>query len=154
MSSYLVDVVERTETLLVGLSVVESLNKMMETTIGGKLREELERRQSEVENRAGSGMYLIQVYPTDGHWTPDVLYRHIFAYEVESFARIPADMVSYTLPAGRFIKVVHKGPESQIGETYGFINDTYGVRPIDIEYWSDIHTLENEDSQIEIYVPR
>ncbi|MDG0795051.1 GyrI-like domain-containing protein [Cohnella ginsengisoli] len=154
MSSYLVDVVERKEVHLVGLAIKESLNKVMETKIGGKLRKELERRQSEVENRTGSGMYLIQIYPQDGHWTPDVPYRHIFAYEVESFARIPGDMVSYTLPAGRFIKVVHKGAESQIGDTYDFINQTYGVRPIDIEYWNDIHTLENEDNQIDIYVPR
>ncbi|MDI4649751.1 GyrI-like domain-containing protein [Cohnella hashimotonis] len=154
MSSYLVDVVDRNEIHLVGLSIVESLNKVMETKIGGQLREELERRQSEVANRVGSGMYLIQVYPMDGHWTPDVPYRHIFAYEVDSLARIPADMVSYTLPAGRFIKVVHKGAESRIGKTYDFINETYGARPIDIEYWSDIHALENEDSQIDIYVPR
>ncbi|SFB51750.1 GyrI-like small molecule binding domain-containing protein [Cohnella sp. OV330] len=154
MSSYLVDVLDRKEVRLVGFSIVESLNKMMETKVGGKLRKELERRQSEVANRAGSGMYLIQIYPQDGQWTPDVPYRHIFAYEVGAFAQIPADMVSYTLPAGRFIKVVHKGAESQIGDTYDFINQTYGVRPIDIEYWSDIHTLENEDNQIDIYVPR
>lgn len=154
MSSYLVDVVERKETLLVGLSVVVSLNEAMETKIGGKIRTELESRRAEIENRTGAGMYLIQIYPTDGYWTPDVPYRHLFAYEVESFARFPADMDSYTLQAGRFIQVVHKGPESQIGETYDFINKTYGVRPIDIEYWSDIHALENEDSRIDIYVPR
>lgn len=154
MSSYLVDVVERKETRLVGLSVVESLNKAMETKMGGKMRRELESRRAEIENRTDAGIYLIQIYPQDGHWTPDVPYRHLFAYEVESLARFPADMYSYTLPAGRFIKVVHKGPESQIGETYDFINETYGARPIDIEYWSDIHALENEDSQIDIYVPR
>lgn len=34
-----------------------------------------------------------------------------------------------------------------------FINKTYGGRPIDIEYWNDIHTLENKGSQIDIYIP-
>lgn len=136
-----------------GFSIVESLNKVMESKVGGKLREELEERKSEVENRVGSGMYLVQIYPYDGQWTPDVPYQHVIAYEVQSFDQVPEDMMTYTLPAGRYIKVVHQGAESQIGATYDYINNTYGGRPIDIEYWNDIHALENEDNRIDIYVP-
>lgn len=152
-NTYQVDVLEKDEIKLVGYTIVESLNKMIETKVGGKLREELEGRKSEVDNKIGSGMYLIQVYPQDGHWTPDVPYQHVFAYEVESLDRIPEGMITYTLPAGRYIRIVHQGAESRIGDTYDFINNTYGGRPIDIEYWSDIHKLENENNRIDIYIP-
>ncbi|WP_261808220.1 GyrI-like domain-containing protein [Paenibacillus sp. N3.4] len=144
---------EREEIKLVGFSIKESLNKVIESKIGGTLREELDKRKFEIENRISSGMYLIQIYPHDGHWTPDVPYQHVIAYEVTTFDVIPNDMITYTLPAGRFIKIIHQGKESQIGTTYDFINKTYGSRPIDIEYWNDIHTLENKDSQIDIYIP-
>jgi predicted transcriptional regulator YdeE len=152
--SYQVNVLDREEIKLIGFSIYESLNKVMETKIGGKLRKELEGRMSEINNKAEKpGMYLIQIYPQDGHWTPDVAYQHVFAYEVESFSEVPSGMITYTLPAGRYTKILHQGAESKIGDTYDYINMTYGGRPIDIEYWNDIHTLENEDSQIDIYIP-
>ncbi|WP_027086591.1 GyrI-like domain-containing protein [Cohnella panacarvi] len=153
MKIYQVEVLEREEIKCVGFSIVESLNNVVGSKIGGKLREQLENRKSEVANRVGSGMYLIQLYPQDGHWTPDVPFQHVFAYEVKSLEKVPEDMVTYTLPAGRYIKIVHQGAESQIGDTYEYINNTYGGRPIDIEYWNDIHSLENEDNQIDIYIP-
>lgn len=153
INTYQVNVLEREAIKLVGFSIIESLNKVIETKIGGTLRGELEKRAPEIEYRIGSGMYLIQIYPHDGHWTPDVPYQHVIAYEVKSYDEVPNDMITYTLPAGRFIKIVHKGAESQIGITYEFINNTYGGRHIDIEYWNDIQTLENEDNQIDIYIP-
>jgi predicted transcriptional regulator YdeE len=148
-----VEMLERDEVKLVGFSIVASLNNVLETQIGGKLRKELDNRKLEVEGRVGDGMYLIQIYPTDGHWTPDVPYQHVFAYEVRTLDDKLDGMVMYTLPAGRYNRVIHEGAESRIGETYDYINRTLGPRPIDIEYWSDIHSLEEEHSRIEIYVP-
>lgn len=144
---------EREEIKLVGFSIKESLNKVIETKIGGTLREELDKRKFEIQNRISPGMYLIQIYPHDVRWTPDVPYQHVIACEVTTFDGISKDMITYTLPAGRYIKILHQGPESQIGTTYDYINKTYGGRPIDIEYWNDIHTLENKDNQIDIYIP-
>ncbi|NOU98752.1 GyrI-like domain-containing protein [Paenibacillus planticolens] len=151
--TYQVNVLTREAIKLIGFSIIDSLNNVIETKIGGILREELQKRALEIQGRIGSGMYLIQIYPHDGHWTPDVPYQHVIAYEVESFNEVPNDMITYTLSAGRFIKIVHEGPESQIGITYEFINNTYGGRHIDIEFWNDIHTLENVDNQIDIYIP-
>lgn len=148
-----VDLLERDEIKLVGFSIVESLNNVLESGIGGKLRQELDSRKSEINGRTGDGMYLIQMYPTDGHWTPDVPYRHLFAFEVGFVEDTPEGMATFTLPAGRYHRVIHAGAESRIGETYDYINRALGQRPIDIEYWSDIHSLEEEHSRIEIYVP-
>lgn len=152
--NYEVSVLEREEMKLVGFSIMESLNKVIDTKIAEILRKELETRMSEIDNRTERpGMYLIQIYPQDGHWTHDVPYQHVIACEVESYGVVPSGMMTYTLPAGRYTKIVYQGAESNIGAAYDFINKTFGGRPIDIEYWNDIHTLENEDSQIDIYIP-
>ncbi|WP_419875332.1 GyrI-like domain-containing protein [Candidatus Pristimantibacillus sp. PTI5] len=153
MAAHQVDAMEREELKLVGFSITESLNHVLESKIVGALREGLQQRMDEIENPKGTGIYLIQIYPQDGHWTPDVPFQHVIAFEVTSIDKIPYGMIAHTVPSGRFIKIIHKGHESQIGATYDFINHTYGERPIDIEYWSDIHTLDSEDSQIDIYIP-
>ncbi|NBD24665.1 GyrI-like domain-containing protein [Paenibacillus glycinis] len=153
MNGYQVDTMEREALKLVGYSIVESLNNVLETRIVGTLREELAGRRQEIEHGAGSGIYLLQIYPQDGHWTPDVPFRHVIAVEVDAFGALPEGMIAHTLPRGRYAKFVHEGPESRIGETYAYINDAYGMRPIDIEYWPDIHALDDADSRIEIYVP-
>jgi len=144
---------EREELKLVGYAITESLNHVLESRIVGELREELERRRNVIEYRIGTGMYLIQIYPNDGHWTPDVPYRHVVAFEVASYGNIPSRMTSHAVAAGQYVKFIHNGPESKIGSTYEFINNTFGARPVDIEFWNDIHSLESEDSRIDIYVP-
>ncbi|WP_409340575.1 GyrI-like domain-containing protein [Paenibacillus sp. MBLB4367] len=153
MTSYQVDILEREAIKLVGFSITESLNHVLESKIVGTLREDLEKQRDEIPNRKGTGMYLIQIYPQEGQWTPHVPYQHVIAFEVTSYGEIPNGMITHTVSSGRYVKIVHKGEESHIGTTYDFINNTYGVRPIDIEYWNDIHTLESEDGQIDIYIP-
>lgn len=153
MKAYQVDHLEREEIRLVGVSITASLNDVLESKIVGSLRENLERRMNEIENRKGSGIYLIQIYPKDGHWTHHVPYQHVIGFEVITHGEFPNDMITHTIPSGRYIKIIHKGAESQIGATYDFINKTYGERPIDVEYWNDIHALESEEAQIDIYIP-
>ncbi|MCU6792293.1 GyrI-like domain-containing protein [Paenibacillus sp. WQ 127069] len=153
MRTYQVDTVEKEEIKLVGFSITESLNNVLETKIVRTLREDLTNRMIEIENRKGPGVFLIQIYPHDGQWTPHVPFQHVVAFEVTSYGEIPTGMITHTVSPGQFIKIIHKGAESQIGTTYDFINKTYGVRPIDIEYWNDIHTLENQNGEIDIYIP-
>jgi predicted transcriptional regulator YdeE len=153
MKTHQIDTMEREEIKLVGFSITESLSNVLESKIVGTLREDLEKRMYEIENRDGSGIYLIQIYPHNGEWTPHVPFQHVVGFEVTSYGEIPNGMITHTVAPGRFIKIIHKGAESQIHTTYDFINKTYGVRPIDIEYWHDIHTLESEVGQIDIYIP-
>jgi predicted transcriptional regulator YdeE len=153
MNTYEVDILERNEINLVGYTLTESLNQVLESKIVGTLREDLAKRMNEIENRIDTGIYLVQIYPISGKWTPDVPFQHVIAYEVTSYGTIPNGMITHTVSAGRFVKVIHRGPESQIAATYEYINNTFGVRPIDIEYWNDVHTLESEESQIDIYIP-
>lgn len=46
INTYQVNVLEREAIKLVGFSIIESLNKVIETKIGGTLRVELEKRVS------------------------------------------------------------------------------------------------------------
>jgi predicted transcriptional regulator YdeE len=153
MKTHQVENMEREEIKLVGFSITESLSNVLESKIVGALRENLEKCMSEIEDRKGSGIYLIQIYPHDGQWTPHVPYQHVVAFEVTSYGEIPDGMITHTVKSGRFVKIIHEGAESQIAATYDYINNTYGVRPFDIEYWNDIRMLESEDGQIDIYIP-
>lgn len=150
-----VQTLERNETKLVGYTVTASLNQDLETTIVGRLREELFGKRHQITNRLDDdGIYLVQVYP-DSEWTPDVPFVSIVAVEVSDFAPIPEGLVRHTIPAGKYVKVTHTGPESQIGETYDLIRDK-GIgdsRSYDFEYWADIDSLEQEESTIDIYLP-
>ncbi|ACT04113.1 GyrI-like domain-containing protein [Paenibacillus sp. JDR-2] len=153
MRTYQVDRIDREELKLVGYSIRESLNNVLQSRIVGVLREQLADRRNELPNRNNEGIYLIQIYNQDGQWTHDTPYQHVIAFEVSAFENIPADMTTYTLPSGTYIKIVHEGPEPEIGNTYDYINNAFGVRPIDIEYWNDVYSLDRQDSRIDILIP-
>ncbi|MCK9860734.1 effector binding domain-containing protein [Paenibacillus sp. ATY16] len=153
MRTYQVDRIYQKELKLVGYSIRESLNNVLQSRIVGVLREQLAERRNELPNRNKEGIYLIQIYNQDGQWTHDTPYQHVVAFEVNAFENIPADMTTYTLPSGQYTKIIHEGPESEIGDTYDYINNTLGARPIDIEYWKDIYSLDRQDSRIDILIP-
>jgi predicted transcriptional regulator YdeE len=150
-----VQTLEKNETKLIGYSVTVSLNQDLENGIVGRLREELIGNRHKITNQLDdNGIYLIQVYP-DCEWTPDVPFESIVAVEVSDFVRIPEGFISHTIPAGSYVKVTYKGPESEIGETYDLIRKK-GIaecRPFDFEYWTDINSLDQEDCIIDIYLP-
>lgn len=153
MSTYQIDRIGQEELKLVGYSIRESLNSVLQSRIVGELRKQLAERRNALPNRNKEGIYLIQIYNQDGQWTHDTPYQHVIAFEVNAFENIPADMTTYTLPSGGYIRIVHEGPESEIGNTYNYINNTFGERPVDIEYWHDIHSLDRQDSKIDIFIP-
>ncbi|MBW8352036.1 GyrI-like domain-containing protein [Bacillus sp. IITD106] len=151
MTTSQVEILEKDEIRLVGFSVMESLNDILAKGTVKNLREAMDIRKSEVENWEGDGIYLIQLYSAGG-WTPDTPFENIVAVKVTSFGEIPSDMITHVVPAGRYAKFVHVGLESEISHTYERINN-YALRPFDVEYWEDIHSLETEDSEIDIYIP-
>lgn len=146
---------ERTETKLVGYTVTVSLNEDIETGIVVNLREKLIENVNKIINRADHhGIYLVQIYP-DQEWTPDVPFESVVAVEVIDFDSIPEGFVRRIIPTGTYVKVTHKGPESEIEQTYHSIREK-GIavfRSFDFEYWTDIDSLEKEDNLIHIYLP-
>ncbi|MCM3630611.1 GyrI-like domain-containing protein [Paenibacillus glycanilyticus] len=153
MPAHQAEFIEKDEIKLVGFSITESLNHVLESRIVGKLRETLAERKADIKHRKEAGIYLIQIYNQEGQWTHDTPFQHVVGFEVSALDEIPTDMTTFILPPGRFVRIVHHGAESEIGHTYDYINNTYGERPIDIEYWNDIYSLEQTDSQIDILIP-
>ncbi|MED1960517.1 GyrI-like domain-containing protein [Brevibacillus formosus] len=60
---------------------------------------------------------------------------------------------------GTFAKVTHKGPETNLAETYGFLYGSwlsesgYDYAGFDFEYWDERYKPEQEGNEIDIYVP-
>ncbi|MBD8499713.1 GyrI-like domain-containing protein [Paenibacillus arenosi] len=154
MQTEQVQTVQLNEKKLVGLSVTVSLNQDLEHGIVVNLREQLLSKRSEMTNRVDDGIYLIQVYP-DCEWTEDVPFESIVAVEVSGDAHVPDGFVQHTIPAGDYAKFTHRGPESELGETYDAIRETgiAALRPFDFEYWADSCVLDQEESTIDIYLP-
>jgi predicted transcriptional regulator YdeE len=151
-----VQTLERNETKLIGYTVMASLKQDLEQGIVGNLRQELLGKRHKIANQLNdTGIYLIQVYP-DCEWSEDVPFESIVAVEVSDFSSpFPEGMIAHTIPAGTYVKVTHKGPESQIGDTYDAIReqDICSVRPFDFEHWVDVDSLDQEESTIDIYLP-
>jgi predicted transcriptional regulator YdeE len=140
---------------LVADTVKASVNQDLEANIIKKLREELFSKRHEIANQVDdNAMYLVQLYP-DYEWTPDVPFVHIVAVEVSDFTPLPEEFIQHTIPAGTYVKATHHGPESKLAETYDAIHEKgiNNTRPFDFEYWVDIHSLDQEDSTIDIYLP-
>jgi predicted transcriptional regulator YdeE len=153
-----VEIVTRKQMNLVGFSVEASLNDDVLGAIVVGLREKLASQVAEIPHSVDRSMMLVQVYP-DCDWTPDVVYTHIVAIEVDNLSAVPEEMVVHVVPEGRFLRFMHQGDESSIDATHVAINewlDLHGytdAREFDIEHWGALETLQNADNFIEIYVP-
>jgi predicted transcriptional regulator YdeE len=143
------------EKKLVGYTVTASVNEDIEAGLVEKLREKLSKTRNQITNQlSDSDMYLVQLYP-DSEWTPDVPFTSIIAVEVSGFSDVPEEFIQHTIPAGAYVKVTHRGPESKLTETYDFIQkkSINNNRSFDFEHWTIIHSLNQEESTIDIYLP-
>ena len=143
------------EKKLVGYTVTASVNEDIAANIIVRLRDKLMDTRHNIPHQLdNTSMYLVQRYP-DCEWTPDVPFVHIVAVEVHEFSDIPNEFIQHTLPAGTYTKVTHHGPESTLTETYHAIQEQAicSTRPFDFEYWTNVHSLDQDDSVIEIYLP-
>lgn len=153
-----VEKVWRPVSYLVGYSVEASLNEDIANHIVLNLRQQLTNYRIHINNQKDTGMYLIQQY-TDGDWTPDTPFTHIVAVEVTTNDHIPDEMITCTIAEGAFLQFTHQGAESMIDATYEAIqiwleeHDYIEPRSFDIEYWSDLDHLDQEDHCIHIYIP-
>lgn len=153
-----VEIVTRKPMNLVGYSAEASLNDDVMGAIVAGLREKLAARITDIPHSANRSMILVQVYP-DCDWTPDVVYSHIVAIEVENLTVVPEGMMVHYVPEGRFLRFLHQGDESSIDATHAAINEWLfsngytDAREFDIERWAAPENLQKGDNIIEIFVP-
>ncbi len=146
---------QRNETKLVGYRVTASLQEDLEKGLIMDMRTKLLTNRHLIANRLNEGgMYLVQIYPAC-EWTPDTPFVSIVAVEVSEHAMAPEPFIAHTLPGGMYCKMVHDGPEAQIGDTYDMIRDN-GIgaeRMFDFEYWTSADESGEHVDLIEIYIP-
>ncbi|MGN4125645.1 GyrI-like domain-containing protein [Lysinibacillus sphaericus] len=153
-----IKIVSRQEMKLIGFSSKASLNDEIQFNIVKNLREKILNHFSHIKQKISDSIFLIQIYE-EVEWTPDTLYTHIVAVEVEDFSFIPKGMLTHTIPKGEFLIFKHQGIEEDVGSTYIYINEwlennNYDtLRPFDMEQWLDLKSLSNSDNIIKIYIP-
>ncbi|WP_155591825.1 GyrI-like domain-containing protein [Lysinibacillus cavernae] len=153
-----IEMISRQEMKLIGYSTKASLNEDIQLNIVKNLREQVLNEFPQITNRINDSIYLIQVYD-DEEWTPDTPYTHIIAVEVTDFSFVPNNMITHTIPNGKFLLFKHQGPEEGIDSTYVSINDwleenNYVTpRSFDMEQWGDLTAMNNSDNLIKIYIP-
>ncbi|MCG7377286.1 GyrI-like domain-containing protein [Paenibacillus sp. ACRSA] len=153
-----IEIVMKPEIKLVGYQAQASLNEDIQGSIVRNLRAKLELNAPHVPNMKHAGMYLIQIYP-DIEWTPDVVFTHIVAIEVQESQQIADEIITHTVPAGRFIRFIHEGSEAEIDDTYLAVNEWLAnngydePRAFDMELWTEEMMSGEMGAQIHIYVP-
>lgn len=157
MLSMSIEQVDRPAQLLVGFTYSASLNEVIATGLPARLREQLASRAGEIVGVNDPGIFLVQLYMPG--WTPDTPFTQVIGKSVTALGSLPDGMSSHVIPAGSYLRFLHQGPESTIGDSYGAIHrwlpqNGYDNRiPFDFEYWSDLAQLETETTVIPIHLP-
>jgi len=85
----------------------------------------------------------------------------VIGMEVTCYDNLPGDIVSKTIPAGKYAVFTHKGPLSELLKTYEYIWGTWVLTTKEILDDRDDFELyderflgrDNEDTEIDIYLP-
>jgi predicted transcriptional regulator YdeE len=82
----------------------------------------------------------------------------IIGSHVELVDSPPTGMIGHTIPAGEFAKVTHLGPQSEIGQTYEFMNRVWSREAgrhfagHEIEIWDERYQPASPDNEIDLYM--
>ena len=105
------------------------------------------------------GIYEYQEDVSMTHYDMD--FTEIIGIEVTSYRNMPADIVTKTIPAGKFAVFTHKGSLDNILKTYQYIWGTWAILTTEIIDSREDFELyderfvgkENENSEVDIYIP-
>jgi AraC family transcriptional regulator len=126
----------------------------------GPLWDRFMHRAKEVSGRRGDAMYgIVYGRPEAERSHADEL-QYIAGVAVDSAATVPAGMVIYTVPAGKFAVFFHRGPITNIAETCREIYRVWlpqspwqHAGTADVELYDERFDCESEASEMEYWVP-
>lgn len=121
------------------------------------------KKQDSISNKHPSGRtFGICEYQEDADIANyDMELSEVIGMEVVTYDNLPSDIIIKTIPAGKFAVFTHKGPLADILKTYQYIWGTWALLTSetiderdDFELYDKRFTgRENEDSEIDIYIP-
>jgi AraC family transcriptional regulator len=111
------------------------------------------KRSSEVEGALGTYYGVCECHGEAG-------LCYTAAVDVPSLDKIPADMVGFDVPGGRYAVFTHKGLLSTLGATYNHIYQVWmptadvdrAERP-EFELYDERFDPNSEESEMDIYIP-
>lgn len=117
-------------------------------------------RRHEIKNaKSAINLGVCQEVPAEEKSRPDEC-MYIAATEVTSFENLPEGMQSFTIPAGEYAVFTHKGSLEKFEHTLNYIYGSWLPKSgkklrhaPDIELYDHRFNLNDEKSEIDIYIP-
>jgi len=120
-------------------------------------------RKKEVVNTLNDHLYSVEIYKQSNffkNFDPTLEFEKWAAVEVSNFDRVPSEMESLIIPAGKYAVFQHKGSDSEVSETYKYIlqdwfpNSKYQLdnRP-HFAVMGGKYIKENPDSEEDLWFP-
>lgn len=128
----------------------------------GDLWREFMPQRNDIQNRIGTDLYSIEVYPPEyfNTFNPQTPFEKWAAVEVGDLHAVPGEMDHIVLPGGPYAVFLHKGLTSQAPETFRHIFQNWipqsefevDERP-HFEVMGTKYKNEDHSSEEEIWVP-
>lgn len=150
-------IIQQPELTIVGLEILTTLKDNDEDHTIPKLWEKFCPRMSEIKNKKNDD----ESYGICFGDSPSQPFTYVAGIEVEKNETVPEGMVCRILPASRYAVFTHKGPLTNLKETYGHIYGTWFPQSglelagmFDFEkYDSRFKGMYDPNTEIDIYVP-
>ncbi|ANY65731.1 hypothetical protein BBD42_04065 [Paenibacillus sp. BIHB 4019] len=143
---------------VVGYKVEASVQEF-ESGLGKQTYHSLIERKAEIVHRKNDHILLIQIYPMDAEFNPQSdRFTNIVCCEVSELCDVPLHMASHTVAESKYAVYTHKGPESELSRSYGYLYGEWmeetGHVPqhYDFEIWDERYHPESLDNEIDIFV--
>lgn len=111
---------EITAKKLIGMRIKTSLAENKTAHLWQKFMS----RKDEINSQKNSGYFSVQIFPEDlsfKDFDDKVIFEKWAAVEVKDVDKIPEDMETHALSAGKYAVFIHHGPVSAFGETLNYI---------------------------------
>jgi len=115
-------VVAQPEFYVTGITIAGTLQEI-EQQLGEQAKETLLAREEEIINRLDQTLYLIQLFPKEKpEYRPEVdAVTQIIGFKVPVIEHVPEGMICHTVPGNQYVVYTHRGPESELRETYNYL---------------------------------
>ncbi len=154
--------VELDEMTVVGLSSIVSMN----CNLIHQLWERFSSREKQIKDIAIPDVALEVSFDTkeievEGTEKKDYEFFVLVGLAVKNIDDIPEGMTYKKVPAHKYAKFVHKGPISNIMETYNYIYNEwlpksgheYDWEACEVEWYDNRFKIDEADSEFDIYIP-
>ncbi|RXZ79773.1 AraC family transcriptional regulator [Paenibacillaceae bacterium] len=138
---------------------IEASVEEFESGLGKNAYLSLLERKDEIANKKNDHVILMQIYPIDPDFNPQVdSFINIVCYEVSEQGKVPSEMISHTVNESKYVKGTHKGLESELSSSYDYLYGQWmeetGHEPkhYDFEIWDERYQPESTDNEIDLFI--